>query len=330
MPIQPAQLKKIREAEALIMEEAMQQLMASEQDYSPIKEHETSGKEKESDTKDLRHNTSAGEGNHLINGIERKYEFALSNRSRDSPSSYAMVTDDKIENGKEKQVESAIRTQRSLVVKKEDLQFDKDVASECAVMVEQIQEEPKRENTVEPLGIRESQVSELLEYYQSIISPKLIQSYTPCTELLEKAQSGFEPYWLCFTSSDYAPESKSEYSKIRGLAVFHVDPTSKLRVRVNILHASCEPESMLKEFLEKVLQYIWNNVNCDEIRVGLAHIEQAGEKYIPYDPLKNLYQELQFRWKTLTNDELGKRILVLGLNRPVAKVFTNPRYIIFA
>ena len=114
-------------------------------------------------------------------------------------------------------------------------------------------------------------------------------------------------------------------SCIKGLAVFHVGATYKIKPQVNIIHANVTDEEILINCLTKRVDVIWKNVNCDEIRVGIAHIEQEKDKYSPYMPLKTAYQGLHFKWKTLTNDEEGKRILILGLNRPVNALFLNPR-----
>ena len=84
-------------------------------------------------------------------------------------------------------------------------------------------------------------------------------------------------------------------------------------------------KSGLNDFLKELIEYIWENVNCEEIRVGISHIEQEKDKYSPYMPLKSAYQGLNFKWKTLTNGEDGKRILILGLSRPNTIIFNNPR-----
>jgi hypothetical protein len=171
------------------------------------------------------------------------------------------------------------------------------------------------------LGISEAEVSTFLEQYEPMVPAKILESYLVLPKLLEKSLSGYEPYWLCFNETDHV-----NYSAIKGLVVFHTDPESKLKQRVNILHASVTAEEELNDFLKEVVEYIWSNVNCQEIRVGISNIDKVGEKLVPYEPLKEAYQKLQFRWKTLTNDENGNRILVLGINRPTNKPFLNPRY----
>lgn len=165
-----------------------------------------------------------------------------------------------------------------------------------------------------PLKITEEELPQFLAKYQTRVIPELIQSYCPLSDLLEKTQTGYTPHWLCFS---YPGWYESKEQQIEGLAVFFIDPSCKARTRVTILHASVARElGKISDLLSEVLNYIWRNINCDEVRVGLAYIQQEGEKCIPYDPLKNAYQEIKFKWKTLTNDDLGNRILILGMNRP--------------
>jgi hypothetical protein len=76
------------------------------------------------------------------------------------------------------------------------------------------------------------------------------------------------------------------------------------------------------------VDYIWANVNCEEIRVCLLHYAQAEGKLAPYEMLKAAYQDLKFRWKKLVNDNQGGRAIELGLVRPPNTLVTNPRYLL--
>jgi hypothetical protein len=57
----------------------------------------------------------------------------------------------------------------------------------------------------------------------------------------------------------------------RGLLVFYLDPASQIKKRVMILHASAVSPVELKVALDVYVKYIWENVNAEEIRVGLGH-----------------------------------------------------------
>lgn len=169
--------------------------------------------------------------------------------------------------------------------------------------------------SLQPLKMKESEVQQFLERYESAVSPKLIQSYCPLSELLEKAHSGYEPHWVSLTNN----------SSIEGLGVYHLDPAAKSGARVTILHASTAADEALEFFLEELVRSVWTNVHCAEIRVGLAHLPQPDGKLAPHGPLKTAFLRLRFRWKTLTSDQQGNRILILGLTRP--SPFLNPRYL---
>ena len=309
LPIPPALLKRIREAEMVIMEEA---IMMADMEQSEVL---TEKREEQ------RRSTSSDHSEH-------KKQEVSDTRTQDQPALHSVK---KSPTMVEKEPVIMKSKQESPVAKLDKENFELKPEKKSAAAKEEEEwannkdEEVATGPTLNPLGISESEVPEFLKHYESAVSPKLIQSYPPCSELLEKSLTGYEPHWLCFCSLENAPGS---HSSVKGLAVFHMDPTSKLKPRVNILHATVTPESELKPFLAALVEYIWTNMNCEEIRVGIAHIDQAGEKSVPYEVLKAAYQELQFRWKTLTNDEQGKRILVLGLNRPATKPFMNPRYYI--
>eukprot|EP00826_Nyctotherus_ovalis_P060829 TRINITY_DN8586_c0_g1_i1.p1 TRINITY_DN8586_c0_g1~~TRINITY_DN8586_c0_g1_i1.p1 ORF type:complete len:415 (-),score=54.22 TRINITY_DN8586_c0_g1_i1:884-2128(-) len=175
-----------------------------------------------------------------------------------------------------------------------------------------------------PLKMRDVDVPELLEWYQSKLPIKFAKSYCPLPDLLAKSQSGQNPIWLGYSSSKTALSiaNHKNFLNIEGLAVAHIDASSRVGVKAVILHASVlsENTSELREFLEKLVDYVWRHVNCDEVRVELLHFVQ-GDKLGPYEVLKSEFQGLKFRWKTLMNDSEGNRTLVLGASRPEGKVF---------
>ena len=183
---------------------------------------------------------------------------------------------------------------------------------------------------IKPLKITEPEAAKLLAWYQNHTSSKILQSYCPLSELITKAESGYEPYWLCYANDTYPLEGASNllrdssFDLLRGLAVFHIDPASQQKPRVTILHASTLEETKVPDLVRKLVEYIWKNVNCEEIRVELTHFMQEG-RLAPCDVLKASFQGMKFRWKTLINDQQGKRVVVLGLARGAGDVFVNPR-----
>ena len=191
---------------------------------------------------------------------------------------------------------------------------------------------PEEPVSIKPLDITDAEISQFLQLYKQAASPLMMDSYCPLNSLVEKAQAGYEPYWLTYSSSKFTKEtlSKKGLGSVQGFAVFHTDPTSLAKPRVFILHASILNESSdpgrLNSFLANLLEYIWTNINCEEIRVSLLHFRQNDGKLAPYDLLKSAYQENKFRWKTLVNDQQGNRAIVLAITRPSTSIVNNPRY----
>jgi hypothetical protein len=177
-----------------------------------------------------------------------------------------------------------------------------------------------------PLKIRDIDVARLVEWYKSKVSDSFAKSYCSLDDLLERSQAGHNPIWLGYSSHENAfnlIEAKHSFN-IEGLAVIHIDPSSQLRTRVVILHASVIEDEVkhLSDFLLKLMDYIWTTINCDEVRVELLHFTQ-NDKLAPYELLKYEYQRLKFKWKTLINDKYSNRVLILGINRPEDKQFNK-------
>eukprot|EP00826_Nyctotherus_ovalis_P016406 TRINITY_DN14745_c0_g5_i1.p1 TRINITY_DN14745_c0_g5~~TRINITY_DN14745_c0_g5_i1.p1 ORF type:complete len:284 (-),score=71.23 TRINITY_DN14745_c0_g5_i1:95-946(-) len=280
LPIPPVLLKKIKEAEGVIMQEAVQNELYC-------------GKDSETQ--------NALSSRKSISSVESKKEVRK-NSARSKRKLNTVVT----ANEEHKDALSRIENSKddNAAVKDNDKVELKEDAEESGLVLR-------------PLGMKESEVNEFLGRYQSTVPKQLLESYSPCSELLEASLSGYEPYWLCLADKNQ--------SAIKGLAVFHLDSEAKLKSRVMILHASVTDEENLSTFLKDLVTFIWRNVNCEEIRVGIAHIEQENSKCAPYLPLKTAYQALNFRWKTLANNENGKRTLILGLGRQSTDSFLNPR-----
>jgi hypothetical protein len=90
------------------------------------------------------------------------------------------------------------------------------------------------------------------------------------------------------------------------------------------LHASfIDKEINMSEFLKQLIDYIWERNSSNEIRVELSYTQQRDGKFVPYEDLKNEYQRLQFKWRTLINDRDGNRNVALSLTRPKNTTFNN-------
>jgi hypothetical protein len=64
----------------------------------------------------------------------------------------------------------------------------------------------------------------------------------------------------------------------------------------------------LEEAVGTVVQYIWNNIQCDSIRIEAYQIKDDSGAYKPDPLIKQVYAAHKFRWATLKNDPTtGKR-----------------------
>ncbi len=192
-----------------------------------------------------------------------------------------------------------------------------------------------RSGEVFPLRVDELGAERFLQWYRTRLSSKFVKSFSPLSDLVNRSQTGYEPCWLCYAGQDYPKEGvgpllqeNRSLESVQGFAVFYTDPGCQARSRVTILHVSVLDDDRapqrLPQFIKKLLDYIWMNVGCEEVRVELAHFMQEG-KLAPYDALKAAFHAIKFRWKTLINDQQGNRMVVLGLARPTENVFANPR-----
>ena len=184
-----------------------------------------------------------------------------------------------------------------------------------------------------PMKITDIIASKLLNWYAKKLPHNFTKSYCPLEKLIEKSQTGYNPIWLGYGEQEtdfnfVCKENTFTEKKIKGLIVIHIDPASQLKPRILILHASILNEkaviTRLPDLLKKLMDYIWKNVNCDEVRVELSHFLQNG-KLAPYEYLKTEFQNLKFRWKTLISDQQGNRMVVLGINRPEDKLFDSSK-----
>ena len=80
--------------------------------------------------------------------------------------------------------------------------------------------------------------------------------------------------------------------------------------------------------LSLCMDYVWRCVYCDEVRIALTHIKSPEGKLVVDAEVRESFKTAQFRWKTLTNED-GVRKLIMAAERKAAAVeFENPRGII--
>jgi len=217
--------------------------------------------------------------------------------------------------------ESKLRNEINQHNKKEETPLQEVIKQELPAPVN-----PEDSKKIEPnyyfeeLGIEEEKFGEFFEQYKKEVPNSIIATFLPPHELQEKMEAGAEPYFLAF-------KQKGQNNDILGLAAFNIDPTSQIRKRVNLHHISTKNKDIIGDIIHEFLKFAWENVCCDEIRVGLYHQANAEGHMFLEDWIKEKFTQEKFRWKTLTNDKSGTRVMVLGLNRPQEVTFLNPRNI---
>lgn len=80
-------------------------------------------------------------------------------------------------------------------------------------------------------------------------------------------EDGYERHYLKIVSF------KNEEKRGNGFVCFNVDYTAPLMHRVFIRHISTIKGKQLEQALLVTIEYIWKNVQCDNIRFELFHIK---------------------------------------------------------
>jgi len=89
-----------------------------------------------------------------------------------------------------------------------------------------------------------------------------------------------------------------------------------------ILHISVLGDDQFDYALKLFVDYAWMNFSCNEIRVGIHHMN-VDQQLIVYQPLKDAFSNLRFRWKTVNNNLLGERTIIMGLSKPNNALIVN-------
>lgn len=165
---------------------------------------------------------------------------------------------------------------------------------------------------IRPIDIYEDEISNHIQQYVESIDSKMRNSFiSDPQDLLARANNGQDPLWFDLID----PTG----SKKVGLAVTNVDNTHFLTRRLVILHFTLLDRTLYSEYLKKFVEYLWQNQECDEIKISLYHIDGEGENNnMGADKqLQDNIKALGFRWKQLINDKVtGKRYIDYLLKRP--------------
>lgn len=101
-----------------------------------------------------------------------------------------------------------------------------------------------------------------------------------------------------------------------GLAIIFWDKECFSLRRMNILHLTCLNVRNYQKILNEVINFIFVNDPCDEIRVNLFHRLNENQKLEADKEIVGFYKQLQFRWKIMNNDKYtDKRNTIYALKR---------------
>ena len=85
--------------------------------------------------------------------------------------------------------------------------------------------------------------------------------------------------------------------------------------RINIIQMSTTNRAGLEEAVRLCLDYIWQNTEAEELRIGLHHfeVEEDGKKTLKLDEeYRSVLKRFKFRWKQVISQAGGSRVLVMG------------------
>mgnify|MGYP000850229444 CR=1 FL=1 len=138
---------------------------------------------------------------------------------------------------------------------------------------------------------KESDLVSMVSAYYELLAPDLRQSYAPPEHLVQVSMSGYDPHFLFLVSR--AGSSAPGRDKVKGLLVFNQESTltrkplideaactvaAMRETKVQLQHLSALDETMLEEFIDQGLDFIWRTMHCASIKINLHHYLQNDEK----------------------------------------------------
>ena len=203
-----------------------------------------------------------------------------------------------------------------------------------------------RKGDIEPIELKLTDLPAFLSSYFSKIAPEFQESTISNADLIMNLAKTEDLHFLRYNlenppnSKVFAlpqsqkleaqnskvtptlPQSQAQNSKVatvpQSLAILHSDRGCLSFKRLNLVHLSVEDdnEAELESFMSKLLDYIWKNDNCEEVRCHLLHREKEDGELKEEEMMKKAFSKTGWRWKSLTNDKYtGSRSTVYGIRR---------------
>jgi hypothetical protein len=110
-----------------------------------------------------------------------------------------------------------------------------------------------------------------------------------------------------------------------GLLCVNIDHTNQSDFRAYIKHISVIDISKFTDVLPIVLDYIWQSMYADTIRINLHHFKPENDDSVTMAADMEIktalgMQKKGFKWKTLINDSSGTRYQIMQINKPKDQV----------
>jgi hypothetical protein len=101
-----------------------------------------------------------------------------------------------------------------------------------------------------------------------------------------------------------------------GISCINIDISCLTEFRAYIRHLSIKDKSLFKQALLLTIDFIWRFMNPDTIRLDLHHYadsEVPSNTLQANSEIKNILmmEKKGFKWKTLINDQSGRRYQVM-------------------
>jgi hypothetical protein len=104
----------------------------------------------------------------------------------------------------------------------------------------------------------------IIKYYETV-PPAVIKSNAAAEEILSKTENGYERHYMSIVSQ--------KDGKCLGFASFNYDHTNLGGHRCFIRHLSTVNPEHMAQALELVVEFIWKNLPCENIRAEIYHIK---------------------------------------------------------
>lgn len=103
---------------------------------------------------------------------------------------------------------------------------------------------------------------------------------------------------------------------IIGFVILNLENQKSMQKRLMISHISAESLKLYSDVLALVIDYIWNNYPCIEVRIGMISKVNEQGKYEADKSVKEFFDKLGFRWKQMIYTGDKTPLQLLGLRRP--------------